>query len=130
MKKILPLFFALMFALTGFAQDRVVTGRIVAKEDGNALPGVNVLVKGSNVGTVTDSDGNFRVSVPSNDATLVFSFIGYQTQEQVVGDKTVIDLQLDTDVHQLTEVVVTAQGLERDQRSLGYSLQSVSGNAI
>ncbi len=130
MKKFLLLFFALVFALAGFAQDRVITGRIVAKEDGSALPGVNVLVKGTTVGTVTDVDGNFRVSVSSNDATLVFSFIGYQTQELVVGDRTVIDLQLDTDVHQLAEVVVTAQGLERDQRSLGYSLQSVSGNAI
>src|SRR5205814_1310846 len=115
--KILLLFFALMFAFAGFAQDHVITGRIVAKEDGSALPGVNVLVKGSTIGTVTDADGNFRVSVPSTDATLVFSFIGYQTQELVAGDRTVIDLQLDTDVHQLAEVVVTAQGLERDQRS-------------
>jgi TonB-linked SusC/RagA family outer membrane protein len=130
MKKILPLFFALTFALASFGQDRVVTGKIVAKEDGSALPGVNVLVKGSTSGTVTDMDGQFRVSVPSGDVTLVFSFIGYQTQEMVVGDRTVIDLQLDADVHQLAEVVVTAQGLERDQRSLGYSLQSVNGSAI
>jgi CarboxypepD_reg-like domain len=112
MKKILPLFFALTFALASFGQDRVVTGKIVAKEDGSALPGVNVLVKGSTSGTVTDMDGQFRVSVPSGDVTLVFSFIGYQTQEMVVGDRTVIDLQLDADVHQLAEVVVTAQGLE------------------
>src|SRR4051812_48506037 len=105
MKKFLLLFFALVFALAGFAQDRVITGRIVAKEDGSALPGVNVLVKGTTAGTVTDVDGNFRVSVSSNNATLVFSFIGYQTQELVVGDRTIIDLQLDTDVHQLAEVV-------------------------
>lgn len=130
MKNILLLFFALMFALGAAAQDRVISGRIVAKEDGSALPGVNVLVKGSTSGTVTDSDGNFRLTVPSGDATLVFSFIGYQTQEISVGERTVIDLQLDADVHQLAEVVVTAQGLERDQRSLGYSLQSVNGSSI
>jgi TonB-linked SusC/RagA family outer membrane protein len=130
MKKILLLFFALTFALGAFAQDRVISGRLVAKEDGTALPGVNVLVKGSTQGTVTDADGNFRLTVPSGDAVLVFSFIGYQTQEVTVGDRTVIDLQLDADVHQLAEVVVTAQGLERDQRSLGYSLQSVSGSSV
>ena len=130
MKKILLLFFALSFALAALAQDRVISGKIVAREDGSALPGVNVLVKGSTTGTVTDAEGNFSISVLSNDATLVFSFIGYQTQEIVAGDKTVIDLQLEPDVHQLAEVVVTAQGLERDQRSLGYSLQSVNGSAI
>lgn len=130
MKNILLFFFALMFALGAAAQDRVISGRIVTREDGSALPGVNVLVKGSTSGTVTDADGNWRITVPSGDATLVFSFIGYQTQEVAVGDRTVIDLQLDADVHQLAEVVVTAQGLERDQRSLGYSLQSVNGSAI
>jgi TonB-linked SusC/RagA family outer membrane protein len=130
MKKILLLFFALAFALGTFAQDRTISGRIVSKEDGSALPGVNVLVKGSTQGTVTDADGNFRISIPTGDPVLVFSFIGYQTQEVSVGERTVIDLQLDSDVHQLAEVVVTAQGLERDQRSLGYSLQSVSGSAV
>ncbi len=130
MKKILSVFFAMAFALMAFAQDRVISGRVLAKEDGSAIPGVNVLVKGTTSGTVTDLDGNFRLNVPSGDATLVFSFIGYQTQEVVVGDRTVVDLQMQADVHQLEEVVVTAQGLERDQRSLGYSVQSVSGSNI
>ncbi|HZY79387.1 MAG TPA: SusC/RagA family TonB-linked outer membrane protein [Cyclobacteriaceae bacterium] len=131
MKKTLLFFFALMFSLgAALAQDRVISGKIVSREDGSGLPGVNVLVKGSTQGTVTDADGNFRITVPTNESTLVFSFIGYQTQEIAVGDRSVIDLQLESDVHQLAEVVVTAQGLERDQRSLGYSLQSVNGSAI
>src|ERR1044071_9485328 len=109
MKNILLFFFALTLSFGAAAQDRVISGRIVTREDGSALPGVNVLVKGSTTGTVTDADGNFRITVPSGEAVLVFSFIGYQTQEITVGDRTVIDLQLDADVHQLAEVVVTAQ---------------------
>ena len=74
-----------------FAQDKIVSGRITAAEDGSGLPGVNVVLKGTATGTVTDVDGNFKISVTS-DATLVFSFIGYQTQEVLVGNQDVIDI--------------------------------------
>jgi len=88
-----------------FAQDKTVSGRITAAENGSSVPGVNVVLKGTSTGTVTDVDGNFKISVTS-DATLVFSFIGYQTQEVLVGNQDVIDISFLSDVTQLSEVIV------------------------
>ena len=116
-------------ALAAWAQERTVTGK-VSSDDGFPLPGVNVVVKGTSNGTITDSNGSYSISAPASGATLVFSFVGFTTQEVEVGAKALIDVQLATDVTQLSEIVVTAQGIERDQRSLGYALQSVSGNNL
>lgn len=106
-------------------QERNVTGRVLSSEDNSAIPGVNVTIKGSVRGTITDTNGEFQISVASEDDILVFSFIGYQTQEITVGSKTIVNLTLEPDVTELGEVVVTALGIERDSRSLGYSRQSV-----
>ncbi|MFN7372767.1 MAG: carboxypeptidase-like regulatory domain-containing protein, partial [Cyclobacteriaceae bacterium] len=76
--------FVLMSSLV-WAQGRTITGKVTASEDGSPLPGVNVLVKGTTGGTVTDANGSYTVSVPSEGATLVFSFIGYVSQEVEVG---------------------------------------------
>ncbi|MTI37863.1 carboxypeptidase-like regulatory domain-containing protein, partial [Fulvivirga lutimaris] len=86
--------------------------------------GVNVVLKGTTTGTVTDIDGNFKLSVPSEGGTLVFSFIGLGTEEVVVGTRSVIDMQMSPDVKQLSEVVVTAVGIEREKKALGYSVAS------
>ena len=112
------------------AQERSISGKVISSEDGSPLPGVNVVLKGTATGTVTDADGNFRLNVPSQGGTLVITFIGLSTQEVEINDRTIIDVQMSQDVQQLGEIVVTAQGLERDERSLGYSLQSVSGQQI
>ncbi|HMI66299.1 MAG TPA: carboxypeptidase-like regulatory domain-containing protein [Cyclobacteriaceae bacterium] len=77
MKKLLLVCFSFVFVLSAWAQERVVTGKLTSKEDGAALPGVNVIVKGTTNGTVTDADGKYRISVPSSGATLVFSFNWY-----------------------------------------------------
>lgn len=98
-----------LFAASAFAQNTVVTGKINAEDDGSAIPGVNVLEKGTNNGTVTDSDGNYRISV-STGSTLVFSFVGYVTQEVSVGGRTTINVTLPSDVTSLSEVVVIGYG--------------------
>src|SRR5215203_5108714 len=79
------------------AQERTVTGAITSAEDGTSLPGVNVVLKGSTTGTVTDSDGKYRLVVPSSGGTLVFSFIGLTTQEVEIGERTAVDVQMKPD---------------------------------
>ena len=111
------------------AQEQMVSGRISFSEDKSALPGVNVILKGTSNGTTTDANGDYKIAVP-NGGTLVFSFIGLVSQEIAVGERSIIDIQMASDVTQLTELVVTAQGIERDQRTLGYSVQAISGAQI
>lgn len=119
-----------VFVLGGaWAQDRIVTGKVTSAEDGSALPGVNVIVKGTTNGTGTDVNGNYSLSVPPS-AILVFSFIGLETIEVNVGDRTMVDVSIKSDVQQLSEVVVTALGISRDKSSLGYATQQVSGENI
>ncbi|MFN8342607.1 MAG: SusC/RagA family TonB-linked outer membrane protein [Cyclobacteriaceae bacterium] len=96
-------------SLTAFSQERAVSGRVTASDDNSALPGVNILEKGTSNGTVTDSDGNFRISVGSN-ATLIFSFVGYTTQEVAVGAQSTINVALAPDVTALSEIVVVGYG--------------------
>ena len=119
MKKFLLVCFSFCFVLSVWAQERVITGRVTSADDGSALPGVNVVVKGTTNGTVTDSDGKYSLSIPSSNAALVYSFIGLKTTEVVVGERTVVDVQLGLDVTQLSEVVVTAGGVEQSKRDLG-----------
>lgn len=94
------------------------------------MPGVNVVLKGTALGTVTDTEGNFKLGVPSAGGTLVISFIGLTTQEVEIGDRTVVDVQMAQDVKQLSEVVVTGAGIERDKRTLGYRVEQVSGSKL
>lgn len=132
MKRILLLCFMLVsvFVSEVWAQDRVVSGKITSSEDGSALPGVNVVLKGTTVGTITDIDGNYKISVPSEGGTLVFSFIGLTTQEAEIGARSVIDVAMASDVKQLTEVVVTAVGIEREKKALGYSVANLSSDQV
>lgn len=111
-----------------FAQEKTVTGQVSA-EDGMSLPGVNVLVKGTNQGTVTDMDGNYSISV-TTDATLVFSSLGFSTREVRVGDQSVIDVTLAEDLEALDEVVVTSFGIERETKALGYAVQEIDAEDI
>lgn len=109
----------LMFAtLVGFAQERSVSGKVKSSDDGSGIPGVNILEKGTSNGTVTDSDGNFTISVGAN-ATLVFSFVGYAAQEVAVGSQTTLDVNLQTDVTALSEVVVVGYGTAKVKDATG-----------
>jgi len=109
---------ALIFgALTSFAQ-QTVTGKVTAADDGSGIPGVNVLEKGTSNGTVSDADGNFQINVGAN-ATLVFSFVGYASQEVSVGGQSVINVSLQSDVTALSEVVVVGYGSQDKKEITG-----------
>jgi TonB-linked SusC/RagA family outer membrane protein len=112
-----------------YAQGINVAGT-VRDETGGALPGVNIVVKGTSVGTISDAQGKFALNVPDANTTLVFSFIGYVAQEVQVGDKTSIEISMKADVKALDEVVVTALGIERSSKSLGYATSKVQGDAL
>lgn len=118
---------SLLSALVGIgqliAQDRTLSGTI-KDETGQALPGVNVLLKGTNRGTNSDGEGAFKLSVPAS-GTLVFSSVGYLTKEVELGAATVITVQMQTDARTLSEVVVTALGISKDQKVLSYATQTV-----
>ena len=102
----------------------------VTDEKGEPLPGVNILVKGSQQGTSTSTDGTFTIEVPDMNATLVFSFVGYQVQEVKVGNSSTLDIKLLTDTKSLNEVVVTALGIKKEAKSLGYSVTKISGETF
>jgi TonB-linked SusC/RagA family outer membrane protein len=112
------------------AQERTISGKVTSDEDGSPVPGVNVILKGTTFGTVTDFDGNYKLTVPVDDGTLVFRFIGLATREVEIGNQSVIDVTMDPDIRQLTEVIVTAVGIERETRALGYSVENVEGEKI
>ncbi len=126
MRKVLYLAMVLSLLTTSlWAQDKTVSGKVTSSEDGSALPGVNVILKGTNTGTVTDIEGVFKLTVPSDGGVLVFSFIGLKTQELTIGNQSVIDLIMEADVTQLSEVVVTALNIPREKRTLGYAVQEI-----
>ncbi|GAB2778177.1 SusC/RagA family TonB-linked outer membrane protein [Rhabdobacter roseus] len=109
---------------------RVVTGRVTSAADGGGMPGVNVVVKGTQTGTSTDASGNFSIDAPSATTVLVFSYIGYQSQEITVGTQSVINISLEESAETLQEAVVTALGISRDKKSLGYSIGQVNGKDL
>lgn len=129
-KSVLLTFVLCMFLQFSFAQTTSVTGKVTSAEDGSPIPGVSILVKGTNVGAVTDLEGMYSISLPAEGEVLVFSFIGMATQEVPVGDRTVIDVVLEYDAAELSEVVVTALGIERSKNELAYSAQEVKGDQV
>ncbi len=102
-----------------------ISGRITSDEDGSPIPGVNVLIKGTTTGTVTDTDGNYSLQADKGDE-IVFSFIGYSTAEAKVGRKNILNVTLAADVKQLSEVVVTALGVSTSKQSLSYSISTLT----
>lgn len=101
------------------AQERSISGQVTSGEDNSPLPGVNIILKGTTIGSVTDIDGNFRLSVPSEGGTIVFSFIGFTTQEFDIGTRTLFNVSLQADIAQLSEVVVTGYGSQIRQELTG-----------
>ena len=112
------------------AQTDVVRGK-VADDSGAGLPGVNIIIKGTSSGTTSDADGNYSLSVPTSsaDGTLVFSFIGFATQEQPINGRSSIDVTMAPDVQSLTEIVVTGYGTQ-EKRDVTSSISSIKGEAI
>jgi TonB-linked SusC/RagA family outer membrane protein len=134
MKKLFLL--TILFVFAGFValwaqQGRVITGTVTSVVEGEGpIPGVTVVVKGTTVGTITDINGKYSLTVPEGATTLIFSYIGMKSQEVEIGDRTVIDGVLESALIGLDEVVVTALGISREKKSLGYATQQVNGDAI
>ena len=125
-------FFLITFLALGFslkAQEITVTGIVTSAEDGWGLPGVTIQVKGTTRGEVTGINGDYTIRVNSNDV-LQFSYVGYQSQEIPVDGKTKIDVVMKTDAMLLDNVVVTALGIKRQKRELGYATEDISGEDL
>jgi TonB-linked SusC/RagA family outer membrane protein len=131
MKK--TLHFMLLLAVGTFmssvAMAQKISGKVTAGKDGSTLPGVSVQVKGINAGTSTNADGSYSVNANAG-ATLVFSYIGFSTKEVKVGTQTIVDVTLDEDVSSLDEVVVTALGIKKEAKKLGYATTTINAAAI
>ncbi len=119
----------LLFLGTAQAQTREVSGVVKSGEDNLPLPGVSILLKGTTTGTVTDVDGIFRISVPSDESVLLFSFIGFQTQELLVGAKTEFDITLAPDLKSLQEVIVVGYG-EQKKETITGAVATVKGGEL
>ena len=124
---ILTLLLAFVVQLT-FAQEKTISGT-VTDQSGLPLPGVNIVIKGTSTGTQTDFDGNYSVKA-NKGAVLAYSYLGFQTQEIAVGDNNTINVQLSEDAAQLEEVVVTAQGIRREKKALGYAVATIASDEI
>lgn len=116
--------------LSILSQEKTITGTIISGEDNLPLIGATVVVKGTTIGTITDFDGNYSINVPENTEILQFSFVGLLTQEIAIGDQTVINVTLQPDVLEMEEVVVTAIGIRREKKALGYAVQDVESEQI
>src|SRR5258706_10240737 len=115
--------FILGIQLLSSAQERSITGT-VKSDAGEALPGVNILIKGTTTGTTTGADGKYTLQAPGN-ATLGYSYIGYNFQEIPVGNHTNIDVTMAADVQSLSKVVVTAFGIEKQKKTVGFALHEL-----
>ena len=123
--------FLLVFSVTSIlAQEITVTGTVTDQQDGSLLPGVNILIAGTITGTTTDAQGNYKITVPGSDAVLNFSYVGYVNVTEQVGNRSVIDVAMRLDVTQLSEIVVTSFGIEREKKAITYAAQDVRTNEL
>jgi TonB-linked SusC/RagA family outer membrane protein len=130
MKKRLLNLSCLLMLLSMSVYAQRITGKVTSASDGTPIPGVSVVVKGTSSGTSTNSEGAFVLEVTDPNSTLVFSFIGFATQDVLVAGKTEVNVSLAEDATQLNEVVVTALGIEREAKSLSYAQQTVDGSTL
>ena len=133
MKKLflLIVLFVFVSGLHLLAQTRVITGTVTSAVAGEGpIPGVTVMVKGTTIGALTDVNGKYSITVPTSATTLVFSYIGMKSREVEIGGRTVIDGILESELVGLNEVVVTALGIAKEKKALGYSVQDVKGDQL
>lgn len=120
----------LLLLSTARAQGIRISGKVISSEDNAPIVGANVLIKGTSSGVVTDNEGKYALEVPDANATLVFSFVGYERLEVPVANRTTIDVTLKPEVTALSEVVVTAFGIKQERKALGYAVQEVNNKLI
>ena len=131
MKKIALLlaFFAIGLQVL-MAQTKEISGSVTSADDGGLIPGVSVSVKGTTLGTITDMDGKFRLKVPQDAKALVFSFVGMTSQEVVIGNQSTVNVKMSSENISVDEVVVTALGVSRSKKALGFAVQDVKGEEL
>lgn len=130
MKKVLTLIILLSVGLYSFAQGQVITGKVTEASTGDPIPGANVVIKGTTIGTVTMPDGTYSVELNNDAKTLVFSFVGFLSQEVELSGQSEINIALETENLQMDEVVVTALGIKREKKALGYAVEEVKGDEV
>lgn len=126
---LLPLFVICSF-LQLQSQTVQISGTVIGADDQMPVPGASVIVEGTTIGTITDFEGRYSLVVPEDAETLIFSFIGLRTTEVPIEGRTVIDVVLEVDLLAVEEVIVTALGITRERRSLGYTVQDVQGEEL
>ncbi len=131
MKKIALLlaFFAIGLQVL-MAQTKEISGTVSSADDGGVIPGVSVSVKGTTTGTITDANGTFKLKVPQDGKILSFSFVGMSTQEVEIGSQTIINVKLESDNIAVDEVIVTALGIKRSEKAIGYAAASVNSEEL
>ncbi|MGA2824265.1 MAG: SusC/RagA family TonB-linked outer membrane protein [Bacteroidales bacterium] len=123
--------FLLMAGLQGvLAQTRVISGVVTSSEDKSPIPGVTIVVKSTTIGTTTNIDGKYVLTIPVKYDLLTFSYVGMKTKEVKIGESNTLDIVLDPDVMNMDEIVVTAIGIPRETKALSYSVQNVSSDDI
>jgi len=127
---LLPMSLLLLFTQNLDAQKQTISGTVTSSDGRTPLPDVSVVVQGSSSGTVTDNAGKFSIGVAPAEDVLVFSFTGYSSQDVKINGRSVIDVSLTRTDGELSEVVVTAFGIERKRKALGYSAQVIAGNEL
>src|SRR5574344_85780 len=113
-----------------FAQSRSITGTVTDADDGSTLPGVSVVVKGTSIGTVTDIDGKFTLNVTKDAKTLRFTFVGFEPKEIELGTTSSYAIKLTKTDVSVDEVVVTAMGISKEKKALGYAVQDVQSEKL
>jgi len=119
-----------IFSMQATAQDRTLSGKVTSSDDNSTVPGVSVVVVGTTIGTSTDMDGNYKITVPAGSKMLRFSGVGMRTKDVTIGASNAVDVALDLDVLKLDEVVVSAIGIKQDKKAVGYSTQTVTGENL
>jgi TonB-linked SusC/RagA family outer membrane protein len=129
MRKNLLLALTLVFGFVASYAQTKISGKVTSADDGTGIPGVTVQIKGTSKGTQTGLDGGYAIDAAAGQS-LVFSFVGMQSQEVAVGNKSIINVVLSNDAQALSEVVVTAQGIVREKRSLAYAVSNVTADQL
>ena len=126
-------FLLVLIIFTGYQAvqaQRTITGTVTSKEDGKTIPGVTIVVKGTTIGAATDEDGKYVIKVPGDGKALIFSFVGMRTKEVAIGTSNVINVTLEPEAKEIEGVVVTALGITREKKALGYSVQELGGDEL
>jgi len=130
MRKITILLACLLFAMQAVFAQRTITGNVTSSEDGRGIPGVSIVVKGTTIGSVTDPNGNYTLTVPADATTLVFSFIGMKTREVAIDGRSVINLVMDPDVIAMEEFVVTGVAGATPRQKLSVTVDRVGSETL